>query len=52
MRRHAALPFLILGVVFYTIGISGQRGFIAIGTAFLAIGVAFLLRQRRARKSR
>ena len=48
MKGKPGIPFLILGVAFLAIGVSGQRGFWGIGAAFLAIGVAMLVRQRRA----
>jgi LPXTG-motif cell wall-anchored protein len=36
-----------MGIAFISLGISGQRAFIAIGGAFLALGAALLFRQRR-----
>lgn len=47
MRRTPAISFLVIGIVFFTLGASGRRGFTAVGVAFLAIGIAFLVRQRR-----
>ena len=52
MRRTPALAFTIIGVVFLTIGVSGQRSFMVLGTIFVAIGLVFLLRQRRAGRAR
>ena len=41
------MPFLVIGIAFIAIGISGQKAFIAIGIVFMALGAAMLARQRR-----
>lgn len=48
MKPKAGIPFLVIGIAFIALGISGQKAFIAIGIVFMAIGAALLLRQRRA----
>ena len=48
MKPKAGVPFLIIGMGFIALGISGQKAFIGIGVVFLAIGVALQARQRRA----
>lgn len=48
MKPKAGIPFLVIGIAFIALGISGQKAFIAIGIVFLAIGGAMLARQRRA----
>lgn len=48
MKPKAGLPFLVIGIAFIALGISGQRTFIALGVVFMAIGAAMLARQRRA----
>lgn len=47
MKPGPGVPFLVIGIAFIALGISGQRAFIAIGVAFLALGAALLFRQRR-----
>lgn len=47
MKPKAGLPFLVIGIAFIALGISGQKAFIAIGIAFLAIGAVLIARQRR-----
>ena len=47
MKARPAVPFLIMGVTFLALGVSGQRGFLGIGGAFLVIGAALMLRQKR-----
>jgi hypothetical protein len=49
MKGKPGIAFLILGVAFLALGVSGQGNFVGIGVAFLVIGVVFLLRQKRAR---
>ena len=44
--QFAYAPFIMLGIVFIALGISGQRTFIPIGVVFLIVG-AVLLRRRR-----
>ena len=39
--------FVVVGVVFISIGSSGQRAFLPIGMAFIVIGFIFIVRQRR-----
>ena len=48
MKPKAGIPFLVIGIAFITLGISGQKAFIGIGIVFMAIGAAMLARQRRA----
>ena len=48
MKPKAGIPFLVIGIAFIGLGISGQRAFIGIGVVFMAIGAAMLARQRRA----
>lgn len=48
MKPKAGLPFLVIGIAFIALGISGQKAFIAIGIVFLAIGGALMARARRA----
>jgi len=48
MKGKPSIPFLVMGVAFLAIGVSGQRVFLGIGAAFLAIGVTLLVRQKRA----
>lgn len=45
--RNAAIAFLVLGIAFIAIGLSGQRTFIYIGIAFLVVA---LLQWRRPRR--
>lgn len=47
MKPKAGIPFLVIGIAFITLGISGQKAFIAIGIVFMAIAAAMLARQRR-----
>jgi hypothetical protein len=47
LKPKAGLPFLVIGIAFITLGISGQKAFIAIGIVFMAIGAALLVRARR-----
>ena len=47
MKPKAGIPFLVIGIAFIAIGISGQKAFIAIGIVFMALGAALLVRQRR-----
>ena len=49
MKPKAGIPFLVIGIAFIALGISGQKAFIAIGIVFMAIGGALLAQQRRAR---
>ena len=42
-----AAGFVVVGVVFISIGSSGQRAFLPIGIAFIVIGSMFIIRQRR-----
>jgi hypothetical protein len=50
LKRSTApgIAFIVIGIVFITIGSSGQRGLIAVGAAFVAIGLVTVIRQRRA----
>jgi hypothetical protein len=48
MKGKPGLPFLVLGVSFFLIGVAGPRAFFAIGAAFVVIGIARLRRQKRA----
>ena len=43
----ASISFIVIGIAFLAIAVSGQRNFRAIGVAFLAIGIALLVRRRR-----
>ena len=40
-------PFLVMGIAFIALGISGQRTFLYVGVVFLLIGMAWLVRNRR-----
>lgn len=40
--------FLIVGIVFLAIGVSGQGNLVGIGAAFLAIGIAYMVKEKRA----
>ena len=44
--QFAYAPFIMLGIVFIALGISGQRTFIPIGVVFLIVGVVLLRRRR------
>jgi len=46
MKRTAA-PFIVMGISFIAIGITGKNAFLAIGVAFLVIGFVGLARQKR-----
>lgn len=48
MKSKSGNSFLVPGIVFLVIGISGNNAFRAIGIAFLAIGIAQLVREKRA----
>jgi hypothetical protein len=48
LKPKAGIPFLVIGIAFLALGISGQKAFIAIGIVFMAIGGALLARARRA----
>lgn len=48
MKPKAGIPFLVIGIAFIALGISGQKAFVAIGVVFMALGAAILARQRRA----
>ena len=48
MKPKAGIPFLVIGLAFITLGISGQKAFIAIGIVFMVLGAALLTRLRRA----
>jgi len=39
------MAFVVIGVAFLAISLSGQRAFTALGLAFLAIGIARLVRR-------
>jgi hypothetical protein len=45
--RNVAMVFLVLGVAFIAIGLSGQRTFIYVGIAFLAVALLRFLPRRR-----
>ncbi len=47
MKAKAGIPFLVIGIAFIALGISGQKAFIAIGIVFMALGAALLARQKR-----
>jgi hypothetical protein len=47
MPRTTSISFIIIGIAFLAMAVSGQRSFRAIGVAFVAIGIALLVRQRR-----
>jgi hypothetical protein len=47
-RPPALAAFLIIGIAFITIGISGNSAFIPIGCAFIVIGIAGIARSRKA----
>ena len=44
--RHAALPFLTIGIALIVIGISGNRTFLYVGIPFLLIALVTILRSR------
>lgn len=44
--RNAYIAFLVLGIVFISIGYRGQRTFVVIGLVFLIIALLRLLRIR------
>jgi membrane-bound ClpP family serine protease len=48
--RGPAIPFLVLGVAFIAIGISGNRAFTTIGLVFLVLGFVKLARARGKRR--
>ncbi|MDQ5844518.1 MAG: hypothetical protein M3539_04410 [Acidobacteriota bacterium] len=45
--RNVAMVFLVLGVAFIALGLSGQRTFIYVGIAFLAVALLRFLPRRR-----
>lgn len=45
--RNAAVAFLVLGIAFLAIGLSGQRAFIYAGIAFLVVALLRFWRPRR-----
>jgi len=49
LKRPSApgIALIVIGVVFLTIGSSGQRAFLGVGAAFIVIGLVALVRQRR-----
>jgi hypothetical protein len=49
-NRHLppTAAFLLIGIAFVAIGISGNSSFTAIGCAFIAIGIAAIARHRKA----
>ncbi len=49
-RTPALAAFLVIGIAFITIGMSGNSAFIPIGCAFIVIGVAGIARSRKAEK--
>ncbi len=47
MKPGPGVPFLVIGIAFIALGITGQRVFLAIGVVFLALGAALMARQRK-----
>jgi hypothetical protein len=47
-RPPALAAFLVIGIAFITIGVSGNSAFIPIGCAFIVIGVAGIARSKKA----
>lgn len=47
MKPKVGLPFLVIGIAFIALGISGQKAFLAIGIAFMVLGAVLMARQRR-----
>lgn len=45
--RKFAYAFLVIGIAFIALGISGQRTFLYVGIAFLVVGLLRLLRLQR-----
>ena len=45
--RGAGAAFIVLGIVFMTLGFSGQRTYTTIGIVFLILGLVRLARGRR-----
>ncbi|HZM17164.1 MAG TPA: hypothetical protein VFE28_14275 [Candidatus Krumholzibacteria bacterium] len=45
LKRRSGMAFVVIGVAFLAISLSGQRAFTALGLAFLAIGIARLVRR-------
>ena len=48
LTRHGVPIFLVLGIAFLGVGLSGNRAFSYIGLAFIVIGVGALVRNSRA----
>lgn len=46
-RPPALAAFLVIGIAFITIGISGSSAFIPIGCAMIVIGIAGIARSRK-----
>lgn len=45
--RFGFVPFLVIGISFIVLGISGQRAFLGIGIAFLILGFIMAIRLKR-----
>jgi len=45
-RKTLGIPFLVVGIVFLTLGATGRRAFVAVGIVFIVLGIALLARQR------
>ena len=45
--RYSFAPFLVIGIAFVVLGISGQRAFLAIGLAFIVLGLIMAIRMKR-----
>jgi hypothetical protein len=43
---RAATPFIVIGIAFLALGMSGRRAFLYVGVVFMIVGI---LRARRAR---
>lgn len=46
MRKGNGVPFLVVGLAFLILGVSGRRAFLTIGLAFLVLGMVLMARQR------
>ncbi len=45
--RYSFAPFLVLGIAFIALGISGQRTFIYSGIVFLVVGLVLAKKLKR-----
>jgi drug/metabolite transporter (DMT)-like permease len=49
MKKSMAggIAFILVGVAFMVMAVSGQRTYLPIGAAFVVIGLVFIVRRRR-----